>query len=602
MRRLLLPTLTLAFMVTTMGSAQPFQWPANYAPTVAQGGVISEDQFGDFTTLNPVLTSSAQESAVIGMYSGPSLVYRDWLGNRSYKKEDGSYNMYWAKDIQEVKEDQEFIVTVREGWKWSDGTEMTADDAIAARTIRGDPDVESNDFSCSVVDQDPVVYKKLGTYQYSITLPKPQVNALATKDCGTVPAHIFMPIYESKGAAGIKATWGVDTPVDQIVSGGPYLLSEFRQGERIVLKKNPMFGQFVMAADGSPIPGPDQWAVTFAQDQNAIISRVVTGQSSFYTPTTLDQVRAIRQALDNNSIKGQLYANIGPSTLVDFITYNFNNTNKCKADMFRNPIFRRAISIMIDRDALVQGALGGLGYPAKDWQSAAAKPFDAPNLQPFEFDPEQGVAMLASIGFTQTDADGVLSNPDTGCRVEFDLQFNSGNNRRSQEALVTSQTLAPYGVKANPREVSTDIWSNSIVGTSADFDANKGRAVDYDAQIWGLAGGDVDNPSFPNGLRVGTNLNAWNKSATDVAPWETLMDILTVKMNETLDLDARVAVYDERAELMREYLPITPLISTGFSFYGNLGNVWPEDKLDANSIEDPYRPGGFRETLTAAPQ
>ena len=36
-----------------------------------------------------------------------------------------------------------------------------------------------------------------------------------------------------------------------IVSGGPYLLESFRPGERMVLVKNPHFGDYVQAADGS---------------------------------------------------------------------------------------------------------------------------------------------------------------------------------------------------------------------------------------------------------------------------------------------------------------------------------------------------------------
>ncbi len=596
MKRILLALTLLALGGLVL--AQPFQWPAEYAPTAKQGGTIQEVTFGDITTLNPYLTSSATESAVLGMFSGPGTVYRDWVGTRSFRKADGSWNTFWAKEIEEVVPDQEFIITVREGWKWSDGTEITADDAMAARTIIGDPAVEANEFSCSEVDGEPVVYEKLGTYQYKITLPKPQVNSLAVKDCGTLPAHIFMPVYEAEGAEGVKGMWGVDADPSEIVSGGPYILTEFRPGERLVLEKNPMFGEFVQAADGSPLPGPDGWVVTITEDQNQVLASVITGQTNFYWPTTLDQVRGVREALDSGSIQGTLNANIGPDTLVDFITYNFNKDDPCKGPMLRNPSFRQAIAIMVDRDALVQAALGGLGFPAKDWNSAAAKPFDAPNLDPFEFNPEAGVALLRSIGFTELGADGVLVNPENGCRAEFDLQFNSGNERRAQEALVISQTVAPYGVKINPREVSVDIWADSIVG-DLDYDETGVRTVDYDAQIWGLAGGDVDNPAFQNGLRLNTNLNAWNKSKVDVEPWEILIDRLTVKMNETLDLDARVAVYNERAEIMREYLPMTPLISPAFHIYTNMGNVWAVDKLDANSVESPYRPGGFRQNLTA---
>ena len=591
--------LVAAALAGSLACAQTFQWPENYAPTANEGGAINEVVFSDFLTFNLVLVSSATEQAVVGMVGGPDLIYRDWLGNRSFRKEDNSFNLVHAASIEEVRPEQEFVITLKEGWNWSDGTEITADDYIAARTIIGDPDVQSNSYSSTVVgdNEQPIEYEKLGKYQFRVTSPEPQVNLMfAVASVGAVPAHIFMPVYNDKGAEGILALWGVDTPVNQLVSGGPYMITEFRPGERIVLSKNPEYGKNVQAADGSPLPGPATWTIDFVADRNAQVALVTTGQASFDWPQTVDDVRAVQQAVQNGSIGGTFFPNIGPDTLVDFITYNFQKKNECKRNMFKTPEFRQAIAIMIDRQALIQAALGGLGFPASDYNSDSSAPFDAPNLQPFEFNPEQGVELLNSIGFTETGQDGVLRNPDTGCRVAFDLQFNSGNDRRGQEAQVISQTLAQYGVRANPREVSTEIWSDSITGTQAE-----GTKVDYDAQIWGLAGGDVDNPSSVNVLGLGENLNSWNKDTENAQPWEISMDRLSRRMDRTLDLDERVAIYNERAELMRKYLPMTPLISPAFSFYGNMSNIWPEEALDANSIESPYRPGGFRDTL-AAPQ
>ncbi len=582
--------------VTSFSLAQTFQWPEGYAPTAPQGGTINEALFGDFLTLNPVLSSSAQETAVLGLVSGPDLIYRDWLGNRSFRKDDGSFNTVHAASIEEVRPEQEFIITLKEGWTWSDGTEITADDYLAARTIIGDPDVQANSYSSTVVgdSEQPIEYEKLGKYQFRVNSPEQQVNLMGNiAGLGAVPAHIYNPVYEESGAEGILALWGTDTPVDQLVSAGPYVVSEFRPGERIVLSKNPEYGKNVQAADGSPLPGPDTWTVDFVADRNAQIALVTTGQASFDWPQTVDDVRAVQQAVQNGSIGGTFYPNIGPDGLVDFITYNFQKKNECKRNMFRAPEFRQAISIMIDRQALIQAALGGLGFPAGDWNSDAAEPFDAPNLEPFELNPERGVELLNSIGFTETGEDGVLMNPDTGCRVAFDLQFNSGNDRRAQEAQVISQTLAQYGVRANARQVSTEIWSDSITGTEAE-----GTKVDYDAQIWGLAGGDVDNPSAVNVVGLGENLNSWNKDTENAEPWEISMDRLSRRMDRTLDLDERIEVYNQRAEIMRQYLPMTPLISPAFNFYENMGNVWPEEALDAGSIESPYTPGNFRSNLT----
>ena len=594
MKKVFLFLLGLSLIGTA--AAQAFQWPAGYAAGANQGGTVNEVIFGEVTTLNAVTSSSATESAILGMSSGgPSIIYRDWIGSRSYQT-DGMWNLLWAESIEEVTPHTEFVITVKQGWMWSDGTEVTVDDVMAGYTIIGDPEVESNDFSCTEVDGEPVVVEKLGDYQYSLNIPTPQVNGLANKTCPVIPAHVYMPVYEADGAAGVKAMYGVDADPSTIVSAGPYVITEFVQAERIVLEKNPVYGENVQAANGDPLPGPDKWIITFVEDKNAQLAKVVTGEADFFYPENLDMLRAITEAQNNGAVAGELLPNIGPDTLVDFITYNFNNTDPCKAEMFSNPTFRSAMSIIIDREALVDAALGGIGVPAKDWNSAAALPFGAPFLGDFEFNPEGAVSLLASAGYSAMGDDGVLYNPSTGCRVEFDLQFNSGNNRRAQEAQVISQIAEPYGVKINAREVATDIWANSIVG-DLDYDETGMRTQDYDAQIWGLAGGDVDNPSFQNGLRINTNLNSWNKSAVDVEPWEILMDRLTVKMNETLDLDERVAVYNERAQIMRDYLPMTPLISPAFHLYHNMSNVWETDKLDANSIESPYRPGGFRTTL-----
>lgn len=107
----------------------------------------------------------------------------------------------------------------------------------------------------------------------------------------------------------------------------------------------------------------------------------------------------------------------------------------------------------------------------------------------------------------------------------------------------------------------------------------------------------MDNPSSPNVLPVGTNLNAWDKDPATAMAWETKIGDLTREMDQTLELDKRVALFQERGRLMREYLPLTPLVAQSFHFYDDLGNVWPKDKLDSVSIQSPYRPGNFRENV-----
>lgn len=593
MKKLVFLTI-VCFMLLANG--QPFTWPAEYAATSKQGGTIQVSYFGDVSTFSPLFISSSQEVGLIGNFiRGPEIIYRDWLGSRSFKT-DGEWNMFWAKNIEEIALEQEYVVTLREGWQWSDGDAMDVDDVIAAYTLMGDEKVESDHFQCAHVGDKPISVVKLSQYQYRITLPRPVVNALSLKSCAPIPAHIFMPVYEASGAEGVKALWNVSADVTEIISGGPYVITEFNPDERLVFEPNPFYSEVVKAADGSPIPGPERMVVSMLEDKNAQLSRVLTGQSDYLYPSTLDDLAAIQDAIDRGAISGVLYANIGPATSLDFITYNFNNTDVCKVTMFRDVIFRRAMSMLIDRQALVDTALGGLGIPSKDLNTSAAAPFDAPFLDDFEFNPDEGVALLQSIGFTTYGNDNVLTNPDTGCRVDFDLQFNSGNSRRKQEAALIAQTARPFGVKINVKEVPLEVWLKSIRG-DFDYDETGVRTIDYDAEIWGLSTGDFDNPSWNNVFTLQANLNSWNKSRVNIEAWEILLDRLTNQMDETLNLEDRVVVYNQRAEVMREYLPITPLISPNFHLYTNLGNMWPADKFNANSIARPYRPGNFPSLL-----
>lgn len=585
--------LVLGFCICSIALAQPFQWPENYAATSRPDGIINTSLTSDLKSFNLIVPAdSVIETLVLDNIGGPTILYRDWAGNKRLQQDNGVWNMFWAQNIEEVTPYQEYIVTLREGWRWSDGEIMDVDDIIATHTLQSDSEVASENYDCSVIDEEPVQIDKISQYQYRIKLPKPIVSLLARTDCRIIPEHIYMPVYEAEGAQGVKALWGLDSDVTTIVSGGPYTIQEILPGERLVLERNPFYGQQVKAADGSALPGAEEFIIHFVEDTNAELSLVITGRLDYYYPADIDQLASINAAIRNGSIAGKLYANLGPSTLVDMISYNFNNEDSCKSSMFRDVRFRQAMSLLINRQELVETALGGAGIAARGILTSASLPFGSEFLGDFAFDPEAGLELLAAMGFTDLNDDGILINRDTGCLVDFTLQYNNGNTRRSQSAIFIAQSLRPYGIKITPLGVVSEVWIESIAG-NRDYDVTGKRSVDYDAQIWALGAPDVDSPSQAAALTLQGNANAWNKSKVDIAPWELQLDSLTKQIDRTFDFDKRVEVYRQRAELMREYLPFTPLIAPNFHFYTGLSNNWAEEALDATSIDLPYRPGNF---------
>jgi hypothetical protein len=74
--------------------AQPFYWPASYAPTAVYGGVIRvADGIPEGAySFNPAIN---EPGTWFELFDAPPLIYRDWLGSRSFRKPDGSFNLFF---------------------------------------------------------------------------------------------------------------------------------------------------------------------------------------------------------------------------------------------------------------------------------------------------------------------------------------------------------------------------------------------------------------------------------------------------------------------------------------------------------------------------
>ena len=69
-----------------------------------------------------------------------------------------------------------------------------------------------------------------------------------------------------------------DTPPSQIVGLGPFILSEYVPGQRLIFARNPHY--FAKAPDGSPLPYLDRVVVEIIPDQSAELLRLESGSST----------------------------------------------------------------------------------------------------------------------------------------------------------------------------------------------------------------------------------------------------------------------------------------------------------------------------------
>ena len=138
---------------------------------------------------------------------------------------------------------------------------------------------------------------------------------------------------------------------------------------------------------------------------------------------------------------------------------------------FKDVRVRRAISLALDRDALIKGVLLGQGIPAfgpfkpGTWASH-------PTLKPLRQDLAAARALLAQAGFADHDHDGILDRD--GKPLAFTILTNQGNEQRILTATVIQSQLRAIGVDVRIRTVEWAAFIREFV--------NKGR---FDAVLLG---------------------------------------------------------------------------------------------------------------------
>ena len=129
--------------------------------------------------------------------------------------------------------------TLREDVFWSDGTPITVDDVLTSVKLHSTPDVNSRNVSSFNLRGVPIVWEQTGVRTIRQVLPAVDAAALDLANFPIVPAHVFEPAFARGGATAVLELWNVNTPPSELVSGGPFMVREFRINEELVLERNP---------------------------------------------------------------------------------------------------------------------------------------------------------------------------------------------------------------------------------------------------------------------------------------------------------------------------------------------------------------------------
>jgi peptide/nickel transport system substrate-binding protein len=545
----------IAIAIALLGSgalAAPYVYPAKWSATPSaqarRGGTYRSYTIQDYKSFNPFLVA---ESPSIPDNISAGGLFR--LDPTTY-----TYVPYMAESYTVSADKLTWTAKLRAGMKWSDGKPITADDWVTTAKIHEDEKVGSNYYDSFQINGKTVVVSRVDARTVRIKFPSVVADAIEKASFSPWPAHVFGPVYASKGAAGIKAMWTLSTPVSQIVSSGPFRLAGYRVAERVTYKRNPYFGEWNKNSAGQPLPYLDTYSETIVKDQNAALAQFLAGQLDTFGPRNTDDLAQIKKAVDGGQLKAVLKPNVSGSASSSYIVFNMNRkADPFKQSLFRNEVFRRAMSHLANRQAMVDLALGGLGQPAYSSVYAVFKDWLSPSVKKYDYNPEEAARLLASIGFDQKNSDGYLVNAD-GKVLEFNLSTNAGSTVREQLAKIFVDEAKKVGVKVDYKPIDF----NSLVGQLDE----EGDDRDFDAILLGLNGGGVLYPFGDNTVPCGGRLHDFNRSGKCLFDWESQIEKLFYKGAAETSVAARKKIGYQIQDLESLYQPFVYLVSPNAHF------------------------------------
>ena len=443
---------------------------------------------------------------------------------------------------------------LRRGMRFSDGHPLTADDVQFSFDVAMDDSLDS-------VGKDGLSYtdRKTGRNRYyhcwaadSLTfrIATPRPNAMLLPSASSIrimPKHVL----EAAWKRGTFATaYAVSTPPGQLVTSGPWKVAEFVPDQKLVLEPNPWW--FGVDARGRRLPYLDQLVFLIVRDQNAAALKFHAGDLD-----ALDNVRPEDYAGYEAARAGEHFSldDIGPSLNTNFLWFNLNPAKRDTAGVrtgepavgavkyawFSQPDFRRAISLAIDRDALIRGPFRGWAVPNGQLLTRGNAVWFDSTVAPPAYDPAAAKRLLAGLGLRDRDGDGVLEDAG-GHPVAFTIITNADNTVRKDMATLVCDDLAKIGVHAvlSPVEMST-----LVRHIRTDFG--------YDACMLGLGSASPPDPGmYPNVV----------KSSGLTHYWHVLQDRPGTPAEAKLDQLFDVVTYShDAAERHRAYHDISTLIN-----------------------------------------
>jgi peptide/nickel transport system substrate-binding protein len=563
-------TLTLVLLTLTAGCAKSEITEGK--GTAVYGDFLDGESGGDAETLNWILAADASSFS----YAGHTV---DTLA--TYDNEFNIQLRCLAKDIEVSTDGLVYTVTIRNDLKWSDGSQVTAEDyvytlknlmfsdwlnypykslwqeEVDGKTVFVVPQVV-NDTTFTITRQtvDPEFVYTL----YDLT-PYPKYIAINYE--GNAEAFTQAPEFNNLTYTG---------------NLGPYKFKEWIRNDRFVVERNP---DYYLGKDiGAPYF--EQYIVklfsTSATRQAALEAGDIT--STGIEPSEVNRFRSMPNI--------KVYTN--PTRGYLLLAYNQRGNGW---EGLKDKTVRQALSMTISKQTISQAILIGFAEPAYSFIPATSPWYTDEGVVKYGvgplFDKQKAVELLYQEGYGIKDNTGTIkvTNKD-GTPLHLVLATSTGSKVAEDTAFSIRKDLLDLGIET---EIKLVPWAtlirqymmNTVPGSKQEPTDNNGPdAVSQESWDLMLLGFNTDLLA-PSGSRVffttngGLNFMGYYNPEVD-----RLFD--RVRTKEALDKTTRKQIYAELSRVLSDEQPVDFLVfnRANIGFQKNVAGIEPGINMGYN--------------------
>lgn len=509
---------TAATAASGADSTEPKEAPADGA-SVSQDTDITAAVPVDFTTMDPMDTSDT-------LSGGIQRMIMDGLFGFNEKMEiiPMLATEYTAND-----DATEFVIKLREGISFTDGTPWNAEAAKANFDRWGDSTLglKRTSLLCNILSKTEAV----DDYTVKVTLTQPFgafINTLAHPACVIV------------GPKVIEA--GAEACASNPVGTGQYKFVEWIAGESTKVELNKEWWGFDSEiCGGTPLADPDAGfkTITFrpVSESATRVSMVQSGDAQVMWPVPTESVQVLEKDPNVTVDKGEGIV----------VRYLMLNTQK---EIFKDKRVRQAINYALDKDAYVAVVKNGFASVATSVIGPATQFYKA--NEPYKYDLEKAKQLLAEAGY-----------PDG---LTFNMMYSNTTDNQKQ-AEFYKQQLAQAGINVELIGLENAILNQRVQDTNA-----PGAEAEVDTYIsgWSSSTGDADWALRPILCKESEPPASYNTCYYENQEFDNLV----YRALATADPEIRAQAYAEAQDMVWEDSPIVAM--------ANDFNTWATSKNIAN--------------------